>query len=133
MKWGRRMDMVDAWSPAEDSDLKVWDLLSLCLTVSKSGCIPFYLTSFSHENSRADYLPCPLNSSNWSRTSAELPHEVHCTLGSAGNLMTHPAIYGYCDPQAWEPSHTLVEEFNPSVMGKENEFHQTEFEILKFC
>ncbi|GFY14970.1 uncharacterized protein TNCV_235201 [Trichonephila clavipes] len=55
------MDMVDAWSPAEDSDLKVWDLLSLCLSVSKSGCIPFYLTSFSHENSRADYLPRPLN------------------------------------------------------------------------
>ncbi|GFW99559.1 hypothetical protein TNCV_3417921 [Trichonephila clavipes] len=74
MKWGRRMDMVDAWSPAEDSDLKVWNLLNLCLTVSKSGCIPFYLTSFSHENSRADYLPCPLNSSNWSRTSAELLH-----------------------------------------------------------
>ncbi|GFW94493.1 hypothetical protein TNCV_2702141 [Trichonephila clavipes] len=22
MKWGRRMDMVDAWSPAEDSILK---------------------------------------------------------------------------------------------------------------
>ncbi|GFW05060.1 hypothetical protein TNCV_598541 [Trichonephila clavipes] len=68
MKWGRRMDMVDAWSPAEDSDLKVWDLLSLCLSVSESG------------------------------TSAELPHEVHCTFGSAGNLMTHLAIYGYSDP-----------------------------------
>ncbi|GFS88241.1 hypothetical protein TNCV_2871471 [Trichonephila clavipes] len=61
MKWGRRMDMVDAWSPAEDSDLKVCDLLSLCLSVSKSGCIPFYLSSFLHENPRADYLPCPLN------------------------------------------------------------------------
>ncbi|GFT62688.1 uncharacterized protein TNCV_3096231 [Trichonephila clavipes] len=31
------MVMVDTWSPAEDSDLKVWDLLSLCLSVSKSG------------------------------------------------------------------------------------------------
>ncbi|GFS96862.1 hypothetical protein TNCV_4177651 [Trichonephila clavipes] len=37
MKWGRRMDMVDAWSPAEVLILKVWDLLSLCLSVSKSG------------------------------------------------------------------------------------------------
>ncbi|GFX86168.1 hypothetical protein TNCV_2560501 [Trichonephila clavipes] len=55
------MNMVDAWSPAEDSILKVWDLLSLCLSASESGCIPSYSTSFSHENSRADYLPCPLN------------------------------------------------------------------------
>ncbi|GFX86174.1 hypothetical protein TNCV_2560561 [Trichonephila clavipes] len=55
------MNMVDAWGPAEDSILKVWDLLSLCLSVSESGCIPFYSTSFSHENSRADYLPCPVN------------------------------------------------------------------------
>ncbi|GFU12125.1 hypothetical protein TNCV_2196101 [Trichonephila clavipes] len=33
MKCGKRMDMVDTWSPAEDSNLKVWDLLSLCLSV----------------------------------------------------------------------------------------------------
>ncbi|GFX93483.1 hypothetical protein TNCV_1094231 [Trichonephila clavipes] len=37
-----------------------------------------------------------------------------------GNLSTQPTIYGSSDPQAREPSrHTLAEEFNPSVMGKE--------------
>ncbi|GFU68285.1 uncharacterized protein TNCV_834121 [Trichonephila clavipes] len=35
---------------------------------------------------------------NFSVTSAELPHEVHCTFGGAGNLMTHPAIYLSSDP-----------------------------------
>ncbi|GFT16354.1 hypothetical protein TNCV_194511 [Trichonephila clavipes] len=62
------MDMVDAWSLAEDSILKVWDPLSLCLfgpnrnlrRVTAQGSLPF--------------------------------------LESAGNLMTHPAIYGSNDP-----------------------------------
>ncbi|GFW31363.1 hypothetical protein TNCV_2664631 [Trichonephila clavipes] len=51
------MDMVDAWSPAEDSDLKNQH------RVTAQGSLPF---------------------------------------GSAGNLMTHPAIYESNDPQAWE-------------------------------
>ncbi|GFS81356.1 hypothetical protein TNCV_1225391 [Trichonephila clavipes] len=61
-----------------------------------------------------------------SRTSAELPHKVHCLLEARENLMTHPAIYESNDPPGvgmfW---HSLAEEFNPSVMGKENEFHQS--------
>ncbi|GFU55717.1 hypothetical protein TNCV_1488291 [Trichonephila clavipes] len=74
------MDMVDAWSPAEDSDLKVWDLaqsVSLCLN---RGASVFILRLFLHQNSRADYLDCPLITSDWSRTNAELPHKVHCLL-----------------------------------------------------
>ncbi|GFU94203.1 hypothetical protein TNCV_1302531 [Trichonephila clavipes] len=128
------MDIVDAWSPAEDSDLKVWDLLSLCLSLSPNrGASRFIRRPFHTKILERTICLVHLIASNWSRTSAELPHEVHCTFGSAGNLMTQPAIYGYSDPQAWEPSHILAEEFNPSVMGKENEFHQTEFEFLKFC
>ncbi|GFX93346.1 transposable element Tcb1 transposase [Trichonephila clavipes] len=53
MECGKRMDMVDAWSPAEDSDLK-----NQC-RVTAQGSLPF---------------------------------------GSAGNLMTHPAIYESNDP-----------------------------------
>ncbi|GFW51555.1 hypothetical protein TNCV_4212331 [Trichonephila clavipes] len=94
--------MVDAWSPAEVLILKVWDLLSLCLSVSKSGCVPFYLTAFHPKILERTICLVHLIASDWSRTSAELPHKIHCTFGSAGNLMTHPEIYGSSDPQARE-------------------------------
>ncbi|GFX01289.1 hypothetical protein TNCV_3729581 [Trichonephila clavipes] len=70
--------------------------------------------------SRADYLPClHLITSDWSGTSAELPHKVRCLFEARENPMTPPNIYECNDPQPWECWHSLAEEFNPSVMGKE--------------
>ncbi|GFS99969.1 hypothetical protein TNCV_4196501 [Trichonephila clavipes] len=81
------MDMVDAWSPAEDSDLKNQR------RVTAQGSLPF---------------------------------------GSAGNLMTHPAIYGSNDPPGvgmfW---HSLVEGIPPSSEGKLKRIPKTDFEILR--
>ncbi|GFW55632.1 transposable element Tcb2 transposase [Trichonephila clavipes] len=54
-------------------------------------------------------------------------------LGNARNLLTHPTIYGSSDAQPREPSrHTLAEEFNPSVMGKETNSTKltSKFEVL---
>ncbi|GFV80118.1 hypothetical protein TNCV_1476811 [Trichonephila clavipes] len=74
---------------------------SLCLSVLKIGVRPVLF--------------------DWSRTSAELPYKVHCTFGSAGNLLTHPVIYGSSDPEG----------IPPFSEGKRNEFQKTDFEILR--
>ncbi|GFW49529.1 hypothetical protein TNCV_2843101 [Trichonephila clavipes] len=95
------MDMVDGWSPAEDSDLKVWDLLSLCLSPNR-GASRFYSMTLYIKILERTICLVHLITSDWSRTCAELPHKVHCLLEARENLMTHPAIYESNDPQAWE-------------------------------
>ncbi|GFU73735.1 hypothetical protein TNCV_3979451 [Trichonephila clavipes] len=102
MKQGRRMDMVDARSPHGSlfcDSLALGSALSVSLSVSKSGCVPFYLTTFQLKILEQTLCLVHLIASDWSRTSAELQHRVYCTFGSAGNLLTHPAIYGSSDPR----------------------------------
>ncbi|GFW32317.1 hypothetical protein TNCV_674761 [Trichonephila clavipes] len=69
------MDMVDAWSTAEDSDLKVWDLLSQCLCPNR-GASRFYSTTLYIKILERTICLVHLITSDWSRTSAELPHKV---------------------------------------------------------
>ncbi|GFW99795.1 hypothetical protein TNCV_3420241 [Trichonephila clavipes] len=95
---------------------------ALCVSPSsKSGCVKFYLTTFHLKILERTICLVHLIASDWSRTSAELPHKIHCTFGSAGNLLTHPAIYGSSDPEG----------IPPFSEGKRNEFQKTDFEILR--
>ncbi|GFT33427.1 hypothetical protein TNCV_3045391 [Trichonephila clavipes] len=88
--------------------------VGVSLSVSKSGCVSFYLTTFHLKILEQTLCLVHLIASDWSRTSAELQHRVYCTFGSAGNLLTHPAIYGSSDPQARELFGTpLSKEFHP--------------------
>ncbi|GFU33072.1 hypothetical protein TNCV_4156301 [Trichonephila clavipes] len=64
MECGKRMDMVDAWSPiSEDSDLRgLGSAQSVSLSCLNRGAYRFFHSTYSlHQNSRADYLLCPLN------------------------------------------------------------------------
>ncbi|GFV19266.1 hypothetical protein TNCV_1475521 [Trichonephila clavipes] len=77
--------MVAARSPAEDSDLKVWDVLNLCSSLSPNRGASRFCSMPLHFQilARTIYL-VHLITSDWSGTSAELPHKVHCLFGSAG-------------------------------------------------
>ncbi|GFU98153.1 hypothetical protein TNCV_2294941 [Trichonephila clavipes] len=123
MKQGRRMDMVDARSPRGSlfcDSLALGSAMSVSLFVSKSGCVPFYFTTFHLKILERTLCLVHLIVSDWSRTSAELQHRVYCTFGSVGNLLTHPAIYGSSDPQAREIFGTpLSKEFHHPVREKE--------------
>ncbi|GFX38465.1 hypothetical protein TNCV_2344381 [Trichonephila clavipes] len=91
--------MVASRSPAE-SRFKVW-ICSVCLClcpspspcVSKSGWIPFYSMPLYSKILERTICLVHLIASDWSRTSAELPHKVHCLIEARENPMTHPNIY----------------------------------------
>ncbi|GFX93336.1 hypothetical protein TNCV_151421 [Trichonephila clavipes] len=88
MRWGGSMDMVDAWSPVE-SRFSRSRICSICVSLSPNrGASPFCST----------ICLVHLITSDWSGTSAELPHKVHCLLEARENLMTHPKIYESNDP-----------------------------------
>ncbi|GFT43140.1 hypothetical protein TNCV_5119911 [Trichonephila clavipes] len=92
--------MVAARSPTE-SRFKVWDLLSLSLSLSVSpnrGASRFYSTTLYSKILERTICLVHLIASDWSRTSAELPHKVHCLIEAWENPMTHPNIYECNDP-----------------------------------
>ncbi|GFW72341.1 uncharacterized protein TNCV_703781 [Trichonephila clavipes] len=68
------MVMVDAWSPAEDSELNVWDQLSLSLSPNR-GASRFYSTTLYIKILERTICLVHLITSDWSRTSAELQHK----------------------------------------------------------
>ncbi|GFV67599.1 hypothetical protein TNCV_4622791 [Trichonephila clavipes] len=92
--------MVAARSPTE-SRFKVW-ICSVCLcpspSVSKSGWTPFYSMPLCSKILERTICLVHLIASDWSRTSAELPHKVHCLIEARENPTTHPNIYECNDP-----------------------------------
>ncbi|GFW32467.1 hypothetical protein TNCV_676261 [Trichonephila clavipes] len=93
--------MVAARSPAE-SRFKVW-ICSVCLCPSPSVCpnrgaSPFCSMPFHYNILERTICLVHLIASDWSRTSAELPHKVQCHLEARENPMTHPDIYECNDP-----------------------------------
>ncbi|GFT50443.1 hypothetical protein TNCV_11461 [Trichonephila clavipes] len=120
MKQGRRMDMVDARSLRGSlfcDSLALGLALSMSLPVSQNrGASCFILRIFHLKLLERTLCFVHLIASDGSRTSAELQHRVYCTFGSAGNLLTHLAIYGSSDPQAWEHFRTpFSKEFQPPL------------------
>ncbi|GFW33608.1 hypothetical protein TNCV_2211401 [Trichonephila clavipes] len=124
MKQGRRMDMVDARSLRGSlfcDSIALGSALSVCVSFSKSGCVPFYFTTFYQKILERTLCLVHLIASDWSRTSAELQHRVYCTFGSAGIQLTHPAIYGSSDPPGAGTFGTpLSKEFHPPEKKREH-------------
>ncbi|GFU80129.1 hypothetical protein TNCV_580091 [Trichonephila clavipes] len=130
--------MVAARSPTE-SRIKVWICsVRLCLCPSPSvspnrGASPFCSMPFYYNILERTICLVHLITSDWSGTSAELPHKGRCLVEARENSMTLPNIYECNDPsRRGNVRHPLLRN-SPSVMGKEKAFHQTEFAILKFC
>ncbi|GFS47587.1 hypothetical protein TNCV_3133801 [Trichonephila clavipes] len=94
--------MVAARSPAE-SRFKVWDLgsaqsVSVSVRLSNRGASRFYSTTLYSKILERTFCLVHLIASDWSRTSAELPHKVHCLIEARENPMMHPNIYECNDP-----------------------------------
>ncbi|GFU50530.1 hypothetical protein TNCV_4883981 [Trichonephila clavipes] len=132
-----RWDRVRTWLPpgvlrSLDSQ-GLGSAQSVSLSVQMWVASPFCSTTLHFNILERSICLLHLITSDWSGTSAELPHKVRCLFEARENPMTHPNIYDCNGPQAWECWLSLAEEFNPSVMGKEKRIPKTEFEILKFC
>ncbi|GFX10458.1 hypothetical protein TNCV_1868531 [Trichonephila clavipes] len=96
------MDMVDAWSPAE-SRFSRSRICSICVSLSPNrGASPFCSMTLYIQILERTICLVQLITSDWSRTSAELPHRVHCLLEVRENLMTHPQFMSPMIPRAWE-------------------------------
>ncbi|GFW64269.1 hypothetical protein TNCV_2415191 [Trichonephila clavipes] len=99
----RRWDGVGTWLPpgvprSLDSRSGSAQSISvsvrpLCPCVSKSGCNPFYSKPLCSKILERTICLVHLIASDWSRTSTELPHKVHCLIEARENPMTHPNIY----------------------------------------
>ncbi|GFU49291.1 hypothetical protein TNCV_4122021 [Trichonephila clavipes] len=139
-----RWDGVGTWLPpgfprSLDSrsgsvqSVSVYVRLRVSVLPPNRGASPFCSMPFHYNILEWTICLVHLIASDWSRTSAELPHKGRCLVEARENSMTLPNIYECNVPsRRGNVRHPLLRN-SPSVMGKENEFHQTEFVILKFC
>ncbi|GFV42662.1 hypothetical protein TNCV_840171 [Trichonephila clavipes] len=93
--------------------------LKIVVRVSQNRGAPrFYSTTLHIEILERTLCLIHVIIADWSRTSAEIHRSKPRGLlnfGNAGDLLTHPTIYGSSDPQARELfRHILAEEFYPS-------------------